>query len=97
MPSKGIIRRKLIFEEKTSGQCYFGFWLIAMKFAERRPILPWRVTNIFVVLDVRSLTVASRSRQSRKVAAYSGIGALIKHAHMPRSFRASRTVATCHG
>ena len=46
-----------------------------MKFAERRPILPWRVTNIFVILDVRSLTVVSRSRQSRKVAAYSGIGA----------------------
>ena len=47
-------------------------------------------------LDVRSLAVASRSRQSEKQPIVDEL-ALIEHAHMGRSFRARRTVATCHG
>ena len=50
----------------------------------------------FNKLDVRSLAVASRSRQSEKQPIVDEL-ALIEHAHMGRSFRARRTVATCHG
>ena len=51
---------------------------------------------MFVLLDVRSLVVASRCRQSEKQPVVDEL-ALIAHAHMGMSFRASRTVATCHG
>ena len=47
------------------------------------------------ILDVRSLTVASRSRQSEKQPIIVEL-ALIEHAHMGRSFRASSTAAMCH-
>ena len=50
----------------------------------------------FVSLDVRSLAVASRSRPSEKPQIVDEL-AHIEHAHMGRSFRARRTVATCHG
>ena len=50
----------------------------------------------FRQLDVRSLAVASRSRQSEKQPIVDEL-ALIEHAHMGRSFRARRTVTTCHG
>ena len=48
-----------------------------------------------IVLNVRSLAFASRSRQSEKQPIIVEL-ALIEHAHMGRSFRASRTAAMCH-
>ena len=58
--------------------------------------IPIDVSNVFTLLDVRSLAVASRSRQSEKQPIVDEL-ALIEHAHMGRSFHARRIVATCHG
>ena len=44
---------------------------------------------------MRSLAVASRSRQSEKLPIIVEL-ALIEHAHVGMSIRASRTVAMCH-
>ena len=48
---------------------------------------------VFLLLDVRSLDVASLSRQSENQPIVDDL-ALIEHAHI---FRMRRTVATCHG
>ena len=52
-----------------------------------------RIFFNFIILDVRFLAVASRSRQSEKQPMVDEL-APIEHAHMGRSFRARRTVAT---